>query len=77
MYRISLRGQKHNSAQNWVRECKIAFLFVLVGSEHTLNTLHDTVLIRVVGVILGRNLEDGGQKLLIVVQQVTDDFSDL
>lgn len=56
---------------------EIEGLGFLVRSKHTLNTLHDTVLRRVVRVILGRNLENGGQKLLVVVQQVTDDFGNL
>lgn len=49
----------------------------LVLAKHTFDSLHDSVLGGVIWVVLGGNFQDSRQQLLIVIQQVTDNLSDL
>lgn len=46
-------------------------------SEDLLDSLHDTVLLRVVGVVFGRDLEKGGESLVVFVHAASDLFCDL
>lgn len=49
-----------------------AGLLHAIGAQQVAHALHDVVLGRVVRFVLARDLQDGGQRLIVSLQQVTD-----
>lgn len=70
-------GIKNREDDESPRSSDARALAQVLAREHLLGALHDGILGRVIGEILGGDLEHGRDRLVVLVDQVANELGDL